>query len=262
MAGPVRTESRIFTQDAECYISRANDQSFWFASTVPGIDGNLGDSIVDTIDWTPGPHGSFFPKENEVTRRDVAGAFRLFIGPKDEVTNVPVVSFAFDIPELLQYVPGTPAVIRITFQITALKGKLQPQGSGDDNQFFYVDLSPLFTAVENLAEYAAIRSDLIHRGVVIFRGLTKKLDLRPVLKVQLTTYFVDRALPITAGVSAVVDYFFTSIGSILPASTQEEIEEREFFNRRGYLKFLLNLSQQKCITALGLEEEAKEFVFC
>lgn len=228
---------------------------------VPGIDGNLGDSIQESIDWTPGPSGSFYPKENEVIRKDVAGAFRLFIGPKDEVTNVPVVSFAFDIPELLQYVPGTPSVIRISFQVTALKGKLQPQGPGDDNQYLYVDLSPLFTAVENLAEYAAIRSDLIHRGVVLFRGITKKLDLRPVLKVQISTYFIDRALPLTAQVSAVVDYFFTSISSILPVSTHDE-EERDFFNRKGHLKFLLNRVQEIEIKSQNLVSEVEEFVLC
>lgn len=238
---------------------------FWQATTLPGLDGNPGDNIADTIDWTPGPHGSFFPKDQEVTRYDVGGSFRMTVGPKDEITNVPVVSFAFDIPELLQLIPGTPSVVRVTYQITTTKGVLQPQGK-DEAEHIYVDLSPLFTAVENLASYAALRSSTIHRGVLIFKGITKSLNVRPVLKVQISTFFAERSQPLAAYVAATVDYLFATIKTILPVSTHvpsdgEEDDDIPFHIRRGYLKFLLNQVSQKAVEAEGCSEY-KEFILC
>lgn len=229
------------------------------------MDGNPGDNIQDTIDWTPGPAGSYYPKEQEVSRYDVAGSFRLTVGPKDEITNVPVVSFAFDIPELLQLIPGTPAVVRVTYSITTTKGVLQPQGK-DEAEHIYVDLSPLFTAVENLASYAAIRSSTIHRGVLLFKGITKSLNVRPVLKVQISTFFAERSQPLAAYITATVDYLFATIKQILPVSTQhpsdvDEDEDVPFHIRRGYLKFLLNQVSQKAVEAEGCPEY-KEFIFC
>lgn len=206
------------------------------------------------------------PTSSDVSRHDVAGAFRLFIGPKDEVTNVPVVSLAFDVPELLQYIPGTPAVVRIAFQITCTRGKLQPQTSGEENTYIYVDLSKILDVVENLAEYAAIRSDLIHRGVLLFRGVTKKFNIKPVLNIQLYTYFVERSTPLSAYMTATVDYFFNSVSAIMPVSTptedNEESSQIPFAQREGYLKFLLLSAQSQLVDNLGLREEMKEFVFC
>lgn len=154
-------------------------------------------------------------------------------------------------------------MIRFTFQVTAIRGKLQTQNPGEENIFFYVDLSPLFAVVENLAEFAAIRSDLIHRGVAVFRGILKKIDVRPVLTVQITSYFAERAMPLSAYVNVTVDYLFQNLNSILPVGTQEKDEDEiPFHLQKNYLKFLLRSCQSQLCKEMSLTEEEKGFVFC
>lgn len=252
-------------------FTRVNDKTYWFASTLPGVQGNLGDIVTEEISWKPDAGGLYTPGEYDVVRKDVFGTFRMTIGPSDEVTNVPVLSFAFDVPEFLTYIPGVPVVVRATFQVTTTRGKLERQQSNDENEMFYIDLSPLFAAVENIASYAAIASPTIHRGVVVFRGVLKKLDVRPVLKVQLTSYFEEKPGPLAAYANIVIDYLFSSISSLMPVSTQEvpkewdaegEEDDVPFALRKGYLRFLLRSCQKQQAASLGLTETEQEFVFC
>lgn len=252
----------MFTQDGQAKIVR-NENTNWGGGILPGIRGNLGDFTDDQVEWSPNKNGTFTPVETDVSRVDVLGAFRLEIGPQDMVTNVPVVDFVFDIPELLQLLPGTPAVIRVQFQVTVARGKLQEQG-GDENEFLYVNLEPLFSVVENIAAYAAIRSPTVYRGVAIFKGIMKKLDVRPVLRVSITQYFVDNVNPIVTFYNTVVDYLFTDVHSSLPESTHspfdEEEEEIPFSKRARYLKFLLDQSRMKEVRQLDLPKDLEEYV--
>lgn len=154
-------------------------------------------------------------------------------------------------------------VVRATFQVVATRGRLQSSG-GDENEYIYIDLSPLLSVVEIVADYAAIRSDLIHRGVVVFKGILKRINVKPLLAVQITSYFNERKGPLTAHVSATVDYLFQSISSALPVSTHDTEFEDEipFHLRKGYLKFLLNSAAQSAVKEVSTEEERENFIFC
>lgn len=262
------------TQTGEVFLKRSNDASNWVGVEPSGIDGNLGDVVSETVDWVPAGGGSYSPTGENVLRKDVAGTFRVSVGPSDEVTNVPVVSFAFDVPELIAMLPGTPVVVRVTFQVTVQRGNLQPQPPAPAHEHIYIDLSPFLEAVENVAEYAAIRSSVVHRGVVLFRGVLKKLNVKPVLIVQISTFFQEAKNPLVAFLSSTVDYLFTGIVAALPGlpplhiidharpgdSDLEhdqllESEDIPFSLRRGYLKYLLRACHLKQVRKLALEEE-------
>lgn len=167
-----------------------NDSEQWSTRPMTGSKSDLLNGFVEKGEFKLEGNKIIALRPPDVVRKDLFGGVATM-----EVSGVlnynPQISIAFPFPDVVRdYVPGSPAIVRLDLHVSSGRGQLDPTGQP---AAFEVDLGEILEGTFEVLNLRLMTSRYINRVMAVFRGVLRtSIDYSKAnVKVTLTPYFTN-----------------------------------------------------------------------